>query len=197
MPSGSPAAVKAAFAHGPGPWTVPVAGDGGSKPAAWPDACKMLSLAEVKALLPGTTAFRTEGQRGHFLGGGNTPHNALCDYSLRGSYDPPRSAGYPPSTIHVEIRGIGDARAVKQQWAQQQASQVKIAKRFPDQYALYKGPAQCFWDGNELQCIAGKWAYWVLGRFIDKSGDDATPLQNAYRKNVLLRVANGLATRMH
>ena len=56
-------------------------------------------------------------------GGGNTPHNALCDYSLRGTYDPPRSAGYPPSTIHVELRGVGDPRAVKQQWAQEQARQ--------------------------------------------------------------------------
>src|SRR4051812_9761907 len=74
VPHGSPAAVKAAFAHGAGAWSVPLAAGGSSKPAAWPDACKLLSVGELKALLPGTTAFRTQGQHGHFLGGGNTPH---------------------------------------------------------------------------------------------------------------------------
>jgi hypothetical protein len=173
---------------------VPVAGNGGSKPAAWPDACKMLSLDELKALLPGTTAFRREG--GHFLGGGNTLHNALCDYSL-----PAPTTRRAPRATAVDDPGRAARRrrprAVKQQWAQEQATQAKIAKKFPDQYALYRGPAQCSWDGNELQCIADKWAFWVRGRFVDKTGDDATPLQNVYRKNVLLRVANGLAARMH
>jgi len=192
VPVGSPGAIKAAFAHGPGPWNVPVVG-GNSKPAAWPDACKLLNLAELKALVPGTASFKTQGQHGQFLGGGETPHFALCKYSLRGSYDP---AGYPPSFVEIELRGVADPAAVAKSWSDERAGQAKIAKKYPDQYALYNGRAKCFWDGNELQCIAGKWNFWVLGQFIDKTGSDTPPIEKTFRTKALVPLANGLATRM-
>src|SRR5436190_22200416 len=84
VPHGSAAAVKAAFARGPGPWRVPIGSNGNSQPSTWPDACKLLSLAELKALVPGTTSFKTQGQHGQFLTGGETPHFTLCTYDLRG-----------------------------------------------------------------------------------------------------------------
>jgi hypothetical protein len=170
--------------------------DGNAKPSGWPDACKLLSPGELKALAPGTSSFKTQGQHGQFLGGGETPHYAVCKYSLRGAYDPPASQGYPPSWIQVELHGIADRRAVEQQWSTEEASQKKIAKKYPDQFALYNGPARCFWDGNELQCVAGTWSYWVLGQFIDNSGNDDTSLQKTFRTSVLVPAANALAGRM-
>ena len=88
VPIANPSAVRVAFAHGPGPWKVPIsAATGNANPAAWPDACKLLSLAELKAVVPGTTSFKTAGQHAQILGGKETPHYASCKYELKGSYD--------------------------------------------------------------------------------------------------------------
>jgi hypothetical protein len=199
VPSSSAGAIRAAFAHGPGPWKVPIGADGRSKYSAWPNACQMLSLGVLKVLLPGTKAVKPVGQHGQLLTGGETPKFTHCAYDVHGAYDPPASDGYPPTHLDVDLRGVFDAAANKQEWTQEQTDQAKLAKKYPDQYALYKGPkgAACFWDGNELECMSGTWNFWVAGMFIDKTGDDSPALEKALRTKVLLPMAFGLASRMH
>ena len=200
VPIANPSAVRAAFAHGPGRWKVPISpATGNANPAAWPDACKLLNLAELKAVVPGTSSFKTAGQHAQILGGKETPHYASCKYELKGSYDPPASDGYPPSNVQVQINGIADAAAVKQQWTQEEQTQAKLAKKYPDQFGLYKiGPTgKCFWDGTELECINGVWSFWVLGDFIDKTGSDVPALEKAFRIHDLLPLATGVATLVH
>jgi len=199
VPSSSPGAITAAFAHAPGPWKVPIGADGSAKYSAWPNACQLLNLRVLKVLLPGTTSVKTVGQHGQLLSGGETPKFTHCAYNVHGSYDPPASDGYPPSHIDLELRGIFDAASVKQEWTQHQADQAKIAKKYPDQYALFKRPngVACFWDSSVLECMSGTWSFWVIGTFIDKTGSDVPALEKAFLTKVLVPTAFGLASRMH
>ena len=133
----------------------------------WPGACSLTGAAQLHALFPAVTGLRGKpvGAVGENLGtGGNTPHDVQCKFSLKTTFD---AAGYSetPSWIEVEIEEVDPG--VPSNYSQAQAQQAGTAKKYPAQYANYpnlKNGVKCFYDGTELQCAKGDFAYWVVGQ---------------------------------
>jgi hypothetical protein len=175
---------------------VPLASDGDTDPADWPDACKMLTDAEVRSILPGVKKITKDGAKGEFLfGGGKTPHNVTCDYEVPLASDP-----YPdlPSKITVDLRGVGDADAVKERYERNLESNSKSAAKFPDQFADYGsrfGSDACFYDGSSLECRTGTFDFWVSGRTSSESGDYQAA-QKKWREETLGQVVGVLSQKM-
>jgi hypothetical protein len=175
---------------------VPVASDGDTDPADWPDACKMLTDEEIRSILPGVKKITKDGAKGEFLfGGGKTPHNVTCDYEVPLASDP-----YPdlPSKITVDLRGVGDPDAVKDRYERNLESNSKSAAKYPDQFADYGsrfGSDACFYDGSSLECRTGKFEFWVGGRTPTDSGDDQAA-QKKWREETLGQVVGVLSQKM-
>jgi len=172
---------------------------GETSSSTWPDACTMLSNADIKALLPKSGAVTRKGQHGAFLGGGETAKFATCDYGI----GEPGDSEAQPSSVHLDLRAVGDPRAVLADWKSAYASQLKGAAKYPDQFLDWSkgqlGGAMCFYDGNEIQCVKGHFDFWVRGLDTGpvESGPNAYFAQKlGYVEQVLANVVATLAARM-
>lgn len=173
---------------------VRIGANGLESPKLWPDACKMLTDKEIRAVVPNVTRISRVGQHAGFLSGGETPHYSNCDYKISRPGDP-----YPnmPSTITVDLQGVAAPQVIRQQYEPEKSQQAKIAKKYPDQYKDYGtslGGANCFWDGNEIQCIKGHFNFWVLGQQV--TSGNSLKANKQWREEVLTRVIKTLAAKM-
>jgi len=181
-------------------YPVGAVGNEGETPSStWPDACTMLSNTDIKTLLPKSGAVTRKGQHGAFLGGGETAHFATCDYGIA---EPGDTEGQP-SSVHLDLRAVGDPRAVLADWKESYASQLKGAAKYPDQFLDWSkgqlGGATCFYDGNEIQCVKAHFDFWVGGLDTGpiESGPNAYFAQKlGYVEQVLANVVATLAARM-
>ena len=157
-----------------GPFNINVDGN----VAGWPDACKLTSLAQLRALEPAITGLRgvPVGTKAKDLSTGrSTPHNTECQFNLKTTFQP---AGYGStgSWVSVQFEEIDPGSPTSYQQAL--ASQKSEGHKYPAQYANYpnlKNGVQCFDDSNELQCLKGDVNFWVGGQKVtngDHSGVD-------------------------
>jgi hypothetical protein len=167
------AAVAAAPKVGPFPIN-PSAG-----PSAWPDACTLTSLAQLKALDPAITGLSGNpvGTKATELGsGGNTPNNTDCKFNLTTTFDPSDESAGVPSYVDVSLQEVDSGTPTQYQQDQQQ--QAGSAAQYPAQYANYPNlpnRVSCFDNGNQLQCVKGDVYFWISGQKVtdgDKSGVD-------------------------
>jgi len=165
----------------------------------WPDACALLSDADIKTLLPKGGKPHRQGQHGSFLGGGETRHFASCKYQVL----QPGDSSVVPSYFDIDIDVVGDPAAVKQRWEESFAQQKKAAATYPDQFWDYSGGqlggAQCFYDGNAIRCAKGHYSFTVLGGSGKNSGggNAAYAQGHGYVQQVHANVAKTIALRMH
>jgi hypothetical protein len=145
--------------------------------AGWPNACKLTSLAQLKALEPAITGLKGApvGQKAEVLNTGRpTPNNTQCQFNLKTKFDP---AGYTTASwVELQLQEIdsGSPSTYKQALATQKAESHK----YPAQYADYpnlKNGVQCFDDSTELQCLKGDIDFWISGQKVtggDQTGSD-------------------------
>ncbi len=186
---------QTAQAGGGGKFPVQIGANGTENPKLWPDACKMLSDKEIRKIVPKVKKISHVGQHAEFLSGGETPNYSSCDYKLPRPSDP--YGPDQPSTITVDLQGVADSRLIEQQYAQAKAQQKKTSKKYPDQYKDYGkslGGADCFWDGNEIQCIKGHFSFWVLGQQV--TDGNSLKADEQWRSEVLTKVVKTLASKM-
>ena len=135
--------------------------------AGWPDACKLTSLAQLKALEPAITGLRGApvGAKAKDLStGGSTPHNSQCQFNLKTTFQP-ADYGSTGSWVSVQFEEIDSGAPTT--YNQALASQKSESHKFPAQYADYpnlKNGVQCFDDSTELQCLKGDVDFWVGGQ---------------------------------
>jgi hypothetical protein len=124
---------------------------------AWPNACALTGLAQLKALFPAIT-----GLKGAPLGTNGHPNDTDCKFSLRTVFDP---RGYvTPSWVDISLERIGPR--AQGTYSKALAQQEAMAHKYPAQYAGYpdlSNGVKCFDDGNELQCLKDEAYYWVIG----------------------------------
>jgi hypothetical protein len=172
---------------------VPVNSRGISDPADWPDACEMLTEAELKQLVPGATRIERDGQRGEFMfSGDKTPNNVTCTYEM----SKPGQASYDSTEIEISLRGVAGEDQVKESYEDSLASARKTGKKYPDQFDDYgdRFGAECFYNSSSLQCRDGKWDFWLYGRApIEGDYNDS---QRKFREGTLGEVARILSAKM-
>jgi hypothetical protein len=221
VPYGNAPAVAAAFVTGPGPFSVALPPEGQAPVASWPAACLMLDQAEIGALLPGFTISGWsagpwdqrqandyfsigEAPFSGFSGGQPPPQPTDCQYDLTGpAVQPSAGANIPDhagAVLEVVLEAIGDAAHNQQRWNEGRKEQAAVGTALPDTYALFSGlggGGNCYYSGaGELQCVAGDWAYDVLGSFGTVSGDRSITVENDFLVHVEVPAASNLATRM-
>ena len=174
---------------------VRIGANGNEDPKLWPDACKMLSDKEIQNIVPQVKKISRVGQHAEFLSGGETPNYSSCDYKLPRPSDP--YGPDQPSTVTVNLQGVAAPKLIEQQYKEAKAQQKETAKKYPDQYKDYGkslGGADCFWDGNEIQCIKGHFNFWVLGQQV--TGGNSLKADKQWRSEVLTEVIKTLASKM-
>jgi hypothetical protein len=179
-------------ATGTGAFDVPIGSDGSSDPKDWPDACKMLTDAEIKAIVPQAGKITRKGQHGSFLGGGETPHYVECEHEVPLASDP-----YPdlPSRINVSIDGVADKAETKSRYELGLTSNRKTEEKFPDQFEDYGdrfGADGCYFAHSGLTCYKGTFLFGVRGR--DASDDDFNQVR--WREKQLAAVVRTLSAKM-
>ncbi|HTT88544.1 MAG TPA: hypothetical protein VMF65_03260 [Acidimicrobiales bacterium] len=146
-----------------GPFTINPNGP----PTVWPDACKLTSLAQLKALEPSITGLRGKpaGSKAELLGTGHTaPHNTQCQFNLKTTFEP-QGYGSTGSYVIVQIEAIDTGAPAL--YREALTAQKGEAHKYPAQYADYpnlKNSVQCFDDSTELQCLKGDVNFWVGGQ---------------------------------
>lgn len=167
----------------------------------WPDACKMLSDADIKTLLPKSGAVTRKGQHGQFLSGGETANYSTCKYAI------PEPGDYTgqPSAVEISLEAVGDPAAVADRWKRNFDSARKSAAKYPDQWADYSsgslGGAKYYSNGSNLSCAKAHYKFSVQGFSARESqpsdGPDASAAQRlGYLEQVTANVAKTLALRM-
>ena len=164
--------------------------------AAWPSACSLTDVAQLKVLFPAVTGLEGApvGAKGQeMVSGKMTPRDVQCRYKLKTTFQP---SGYGTvfSWVEVDIEQVGPASP--QAWAQGLSQQRGMAKKYPAQFAYYpalKGGTRCFWDGNELQCLKGDFNYWVLGQKVT-GGTNTSTDGMVWIDQLLLPLAEKVAT---
>jgi hypothetical protein len=145
-----------------GPFAISPAGS----PSGWPDACKLTSLVQLKALDPSITALRGApvGTKAELLGTGHSaPHNTECQFNLKTTFQPP-DYGSTGSYVTVQFEEIDSGAPAL--FREALTGQKGEAHKYPAQYADYpnlKNAVQCFDDGTDLQCLKGDVNFWVSG----------------------------------
>lgn len=186
---------KTAQTGGGEKFPVQIGANGNEDPKLWPDACKMLSDKEIKKIVPKVEKISRVGQHVEFLSGGETPNYSSCDYKLPRPSDP--YGPDQPSTVTVDLQGVAAPKLIEERYMQAKAQQKETAKKYPDQYKDYGkslGGADCFWDGNEIQCIKGHFSFWVLGQQV--TNGNSLDADKQWRKEVLTGVTRTLASKM-
>jgi hypothetical protein len=149
------------------PKVGPFAINPNGSPSGWPDACKLTSLAQLKALDPSITGLRGNpvGTKAELLGtGGSAPHNTECQFNIKTTFQP---QGYGSTGSYVTVQFEAIAPGAPDLYRQELVTQKGEAHKYPAQYADYpnlKNGVQCFDDGSELQCLKGDVNYWVSGQ---------------------------------
>lgn len=168
----------------------------------WPDACKMLTDADIHTLLPKSGAVTRKGQHGQFLGGGETAKFATCKYAVP---EPGDVTGLP-STVEISLDAVGDPAAIADQWKENFDSERKASAKYPDQWADYSsgsvGGAKCYSDGSSLSCAKDHYKFSVLGFSARESQDSDGPNTSqaqrlGYLEQVTANVAKTVALRMN
>lgn len=165
---------------------------------SWPDACTMLSDADIKTLLPKSGKPRRQGQHGAFLGGGETKHFASCKVEI-----PEPGDGGVPSYVQIGLSGVGDPEAINSSWQRSFTSQLASSAKYPEQFLDYSGGqvggAKCFYDGSALQCIKGHFDFDVYGSYFKSDippGDAFFAVKKGYLQQVIANICKTLALRM-
>jgi hypothetical protein len=136
-------------------------------PSGWPDACKLTSLPQLKALEPSITGLRGNpvGSKAELLGTGHAaPHNTQCQFNVKTTFQP-QGYGSTGSYVIIQIEAIDTGAPALYQEAL--TAQKGEAHKYPAQYADYsdlRNSVRCFDDGTELQCLKGDVNFWVSGQ---------------------------------
>ncbi len=192
----APAKTPSTDSTGSASFDVPLGPDGQSDPEDWPDACTMLTDAEIKAIVPGVTRIGRKGQHGGFLGGGETPHYVECSHEI----SRPTDAYDLPSKIIVILRDVAAPNAIKKQYEQHRQSQERISEKYPDQYRNYGpqfGADDCYSSGSSLECHTGKFLFQVAGNpATQENEDDPRHAREEWQEETLTAVARTLSAKM-
>lgn len=177
------------------PFAVTLQPDGLADPAAWPDACAMLTAAQLRAIVPAAASVSTQGQPGRLADGQETPHAASCTYRLRWTQDADRE----PGTVTIDLRNIASADPLASVFGDRRTAAATVAKDHPALYADYGdklGGASCFFDGTALECVDGSFSFWVGGTDPRPAPPSASARADAWRNRVLAKVVALLAEKM-
>ena len=116
-----------------GPFTI----DPNGSPTAWPDACKLTTLAQLKALEPSITGLRGNpvGTKAELLGTGRSaPHNTECQFNLKTTFQP---QGYGSTGSYVLVQFEAINTGAPGLYREALAGQKSEAHKYPAQYADY------------------------------------------------------------
>jgi hypothetical protein len=176
------------------PFTAPLGSDGLADPAVWPDACTILSDAQLLAIVPAAASVTAAGRPGLLGAERSTPHPATCTYSLAW-----RDGHAVPGTVTVELRSVASGDILAAVHGDRRAAASAAAKGHPGLFADYGtklGGADCFYDGAVLECVDGTFTFWVGG--VDPRGAPpaAEAREDQWRNRVLAKVVALLAERM-
>lgn len=175
-----------------------IAAEGLADSGTWPDACEMLSDADLTTLLPESGEATREGQRGNFLGGGETENFSTCKYDV----PQPDDIDGVSSWVQIDLNAVADPDAVEQLWQDSYDRQKKTSAQYPDQFQDYSdgqlGGAKCFYNGNSFECAKGHFSFSVLGQYTGQgeSGSDPYALKTGYLQQVVANVVKTVALRM-
>lgn len=177
------------------PLHVPVGTSGLAEPASWPDACTLLSDAQLRELVPAAASVSTAGQPGRLFEAPATPHPTACTYRL--AWTSPRDAA--PGTVTVELRNVATADTLDAVYRNRRTAASNLARSHPGLFADYDtklAGASCFYDGRVLECLAGDFSFWVGGADPRPGAPGAAQREEQWRNRVLARVVVLLAERM-
>lgn len=173
---------------------TPVGRSGLADPADWPDACRMLTAEQLRAIATSASAVTAKGHPGRLGGGRMTPHDAACTYELAWS-----SPAVTPGTVTIELRNVGSADILQTVFAARRSAATAAAKQHPGLFADYGtklGGASCFFDGTVLECVDGTFSFWVGGTDPRPAPPTATIRADQWRNRVLAKVVAVLAAKM-
>jgi hypothetical protein len=121
---------------------------------SFPDACQLLTAAQIQTILPSVTAVTTEGVPRKYIGlgtkGGVTPFPAECDYILATPSNP--DADFLDWKILVDMNTLADPAFVKETFDKRKADALRNAasskgNAFPNHYEELKGIGEeAFYD---------------------------------------------------
>lgn len=177
------------------PLHVSVGSSGLADPATWPDACALLSDAQLRVLVPAAASVTTAGQFGRLFDGRPTPHPTTCTYRL--AWTSPRDAA--PGTVTVELRNVATAHTLDAVYRDRRSAASDLARDHPGLFADYGtklAGASCFYDGRVLECLAGNYSFWVGGADPRSGAPGAGQRAEEWRNRVLAKVVVLLAERM-
>lgn len=164
---------RVTFGHAPashGRIPVPETGHGALDGAHWPDSCRFLTDADIRAILPETEKVRREPMRiTANLNGRSHPRNfarageCWMDLSLRGG-----TVGKAQAVMKVKIEAVGGPHLISRRYAKEKSHPVNA--RDPEMrrdYGSRLGPDACFvipgtLDGT-VMCRQGPMLYRVSG----------------------------------
>ncbi|HEY2429520.1 MAG TPA: hypothetical protein VGI06_11355 [Acidimicrobiales bacterium] len=173
-------------------------------PDRWPDACALLTDADLRVLVPDETAVTRRGQPGEEATGGETPQPTSCRFDLARPTTPP---GYPPDDVSVDVRAVGDHAVLAARFSGDERTAATLppaptgaaapsgnAAPFRD-YGVSLGADGSFWDGTEIESLVGDYLFWVAGSQSRPDHDPAADAQ-AWRDGVLTRAVSLLASKL-
>ena len=164
---------RVTFGHAPAPSgriPVPATGHGALDGAHWPDSCRFLTDADIRAILPETEKVRREPMRiTANLDGRSHPANfarageCYMSLSLRGD-----TVGKARAAITVEIKAVGGPRLIAKQYAKEKGHPAKATDTTVlGDYGSRLGPDGCFAPAapadGALTCREGPLLYRVSG----------------------------------
>jgi len=170
------------------PVTIDPAGK--ADPNQWPDACQMLTDAEIEALVPGVAVSRTG--RGASGPDGPPEKNTSCEYALS-------RPDYPPKVYDAIYVGLDDVAAsttaAGQVFGEDKSRAAESKRLHPQDYVDYGkslGADDAFWDGSSIRCHTGPFWFAVSGQSqqLTSNGD------MEWRDKVLTLVVRTLSAKM-
>lgn len=200
---------RVTFGHAPAPSgriPVPATGHRMLNGAHWPDACRFLTDAEIRAILPETEKVaRRPVQVTANLDGRSHPRNparageCLMDVSLSGG-----TVGKALAVIKVRIKAVGGPRPIAKRYAKEKGHPAKATgTRVLGDYGSRLGPGGCFApmapaDGA-LTCRQGPLLYRVSGTCYCDVGarpDNAITREGVWITKVLGPAAKTIAAKI-
>jgi hypothetical protein len=180
--------------EGPGPTAppsehiaIPAPGADGTVPVAqWPDACTLLTDADLRVLVPTAGGASRTGQHLELPSGGESTGYTSCDYGLIGTK---ASAAFPPDRITVDLRAIGTHASVLRLFTADESQARSASPGQTVAYGTSLGADDSFWDGSAVESVTGEVEFWVSGA--PSQGGTTT-----WRDQVLTRAVSLLSSKL-
>lgn len=153
--SGAARLAAARAVAAPPPVTVPLTADGKADVAKWPDACSLLTAAQIKALVPGSYTLTPVGSINTIPpvnGVGQPARPDQCEWRLGGG-----SFGTRFSVILTDQAAAAD---------NQPAGNGPVVDE--------GGGVMCQTSDGSVDCSHGTWGYQVLGALVGANGEGVT-----------------------